>query len=351
MDNIYIRELEDRDFKPLAEFNAAFPGDTRSASQWLDRFKRWWDTNPAYEKSWKRGFLLLDGEKIVGFVGSFPTFFKAGDEVIRVFNGTTWRVLESYRRWSIDLWTKNREVSKHYLSFNTTPTEEVIRIIRKFKYLPYPWGGDRISYVITDFHEFSKVVLPKALAWITYLPGEMLRIFQSSRYKRMANDLRVRLIGDDLYCIDDLWQRTNERTAFTNLRNSDAVKWYAQDRHLVGVYSNSSPSAYAIYDIHQHSCHSYYEMTLVDLWYDKEIRLDCMLSALTNYSISYAKKNHVAIIKYPHFTADISQHLSRLGFLSKKQMIRGYIRLANGSGLDLNESNSYFTMLQGDYGV
>lgn len=351
MDNLIIRELEDRDYKPLAEFNSAFPGDTRSAIQWLNRFNHWWDTNPAYEIGWKRGFLLLDGDLIVGFVGSFPTFFKAGKDIIKVFNGTTWRVLEPYRRCSIDLWTRNREVSKHYLSFNTTPTDDVIRIIKKFKYFLYPWGHEQISFVITNLAEITKRHIPKSMLWTTCLPGVMLQFYQSYRVKRKADNLHVRLLGDDLSCIDDLWQRTKERFTYTNLRNTCAVRWYAQDRHLVGVFSNDRLSAYAIYDIHQHSCHPCMEMTLVDLWHDREVRLFPILSALIQNNMSYAVKNHIAIIKYPHFSADISLHLSAMGLMSKKQQIRGYVRLANDCNLDIDGSNSYFTMLQGDYGT
>jgi len=350
MSELYIRELETSDYDALATFNSAFPGDNLSAAQWLARLKHWWDDNPSYIDEWKRGFLLLNVDQIVGFVGSFPTNYKAGDEVIRAFNGTTWRVLEAYRNWSIDLWTKNREVSKNFLSFNTTPTDDIIKLIKRFKYLKYPWGDDTTSYHVSRPFLFSRCFLPATIQILFVPAGIALYMLQTFKTKQYKSDYKVKEISNT-EDIDRLWQRTKNQVAYTNERSSRCVDWYASGKNLAGLYCNDELTAYAIFSIQKHALHPFKEMILTDFWYDRDKNLLPQLSALHEYAKKMAAEHIVTLIKYPHFSKEISEILIKLGFRTKPQTSRGYLRLGNDQSFTINGGNSYFTLTQGDYGV
>ena len=351
MENVAIRELETSDYEALAIFNSAFPDDKRSKEEWLERFMYWWDQNPAYDENWVRGFLLLDNEKIVGFVGSFPTLFKAGNDIIKAFNGTTWRVLENYRRWSIDLWTKNREVSKDYLSFNTTPTKEVISLIKRYKYFLYPWGNEKASYVITQAKDFSKIFLPPSLNKINGITGIGINMLQILKQRLSKSSLIVKEIDPLKVDLNNLWENTKGTVEFTNVRDSCTVRWYAQNRKMLGVFDKEELIAYALFDLKKHSKYNFQIMIMVDLWYQKITGLKEILSVLIRYCNKYASKNMITYIEYPHFSKDLSYTCQSLGLNKKSNISTGYIRFANNQKYEMNNDNSYFTLVQGDYGV
>ena len=352
MSSISFRELESYDYPALAAFNSLFEGDGRSENEWLDRFKYWWDDNPAYDESWKRGFLLLDDENIVGFVGSFPTLFKHGNSVKKAFNGTTWRVLPAYRKYSIDLWTYNREVSKHHLSFNTTPTDDVIKMIKRLKYFRHPWGKDCYSYVIANAKEYGKMLPKKYPQNLRLAMAQGMKLWQSIRLRKKFSGLCVRDSLIHAEDIDDLWQRTKDQFAFSNVRDSKAVNWYRKGKEIRYIYQDKKLVAYAIYikSIHSKSACSIYNC--VDFWYESEIGLSDIFAALIHYDRArISKQSKIAMIRYHHFSKDVSNSLVKLPLFMRQSINTGYLRLANGYKVEFNNDNSYFTLLQGDTGA
>lgn len=352
MSNISIRELETADYQALAEFNSSFPGDQRSVRDWLNRFKHWWDENPAYDNSWKRGFLLLDGELIVGFVGSFPTFFQSGETIMKAFNGTTWRVLEPYRKWSIELWTCNREVSKNYLSFNTTPTNDVIKMITRLKYFRYPWGNDRYSYLICDPRSFCDLLPGKYPRWMKMSLIYLLKAWQWYRLCRIPGVMSVRSVNDGLSDIDDLWARTVYQYAYTNVRDSKAVLWYSKGKEICYVYNRERLVAYCIYLQSEHSGGRGMTITMADFWYDSSENLSIIMASLIRHDkFSKIRRSGLSTIRYPHFSSAIQRALEEINLFNHTTQNTGFVRLPNGSSINLTPENSYFTLLQGDNGL
>ncbi len=348
-DTITIREVTSADYYALACFNANFPGDTHSEAEWISRFNYWWEENPAYDEEWKRGFLLLDKESIVGFVGSFPTFFKAGDSVVKAFNGTTWRVLEAYRKYSIDLWTYNREVSKHYISFNTTPTNEVEKMILRLKYFKFPWGKDCYSYIVGDPLAFREM-LP-GVNWLKTTVARLLKILQKIHIKMMKSeyDIRESSIGQE--DVNELWQRTQDQWQYTNVRDIQSIQWYQKGKDIRYVYQGRVLVAFGIYTITKPSSNGSYSKTLVDFWCDSNHRVIDVLSALIKYESKIAiARCGLSMIKYPHMSVSISNALKALKLLAHDTRYRGYVRYINGKSMEFNNDNSYFCLLQGDMG-
>lgn len=352
MAKISIRELDRTDYHALAEFNARFPSDTRSKQEWLTRFKYWWDNNPAYDESWQRGFLLLDDEEIVGFVGSFPTLFKAGDEIIKAFNGTTWRVLEPYRKHSIELWTCNREVSKFSLSFNTTPTSDVVKMITRLKYKKYSFGKERFSYLIGNPISYSELLPRKLPRWLRQTIAYMLAIYQQMMVRSIPGAYSILREQIDPEDVTHLWERTKDRWAYTNVRDRQAIAWYSEGKDIKFAYNGSTLVAYGIYNHTKHNRNGGITVSLVDFWYDDQDDLYKILMSFINDDRSQLRNNSsISSIRYPHFSQDISDALGSLRLFTHDTQFNGFVRLPNGSDLELRTENSYFTLLQGDYGV
>jgi len=77
-----VREVEDKDITPLAEFMAkgspytlakGFPYTTKEF--WLSMFEYWWASNPAYTDQFPRGWVLENESTLVGFLGNIPVKF------------------------------------------------------------------------------------------------------------------------------------------------------------------------------------------------------------------------------------------------------------------------------------
>lgn len=349
---VSIREITTIDYAQLASFLACFPGDERSESDWLSRFHYWWDENPAFDDNWKRGFVLLDGSTIVGFVGSFPTFFKAGTSILRAFNGTTWRVLENYRKWSIDLWSCNREESAKYISFNTTPTEDVIKMITRLKYSRIPWGADIISYLILNPVSFSTLLprlLPKpAMIFLACV----MKMAQSLRLYSKESVFTTEYISDDLSDIETLWDLISNQFTYTNVRDAASVDWYRKDKILKGVYCGTRLVAVAVYTKSLRGEAEVTSQTMVDFWWDQHEDTRAIVRSLISHDVRMNKKRtNVAVVRYPHFNQSLSQALKQTRLYVKRNTTTGYIRIPGSSKFDITPTNSYFSLLQGDFGT
>lgn len=350
MAEISIRELTDSDYPALADFNSSFNDDKLSAEQWHAKFRYWWNDNPAYDGNWKRGFLLLDGDRIVGWVGSFPTLFYADGQIIHAFNGTTWRVLPGYRQYSIDLWTSNREVSKHYLSFNTTPIDEIIPLIRKLKYFQYPWGEEKVSYLITDSRQFAISYLGKPWSHLAIVLAPLISIAQRFTLKITPSAMRVVSGMPSDVELDLLWEATRSWLSYTNLRDSRTVRWYSHDRTVMAAYDETGLAACALFGFLGHSRHQSMELHLLDIWFRNAHCMKPALHAIIGESIRLAKKDKAVMIRFPHCTKLMSEYLDQTGIRTTHQSHLGYVKLGKGQEFALTPENSWFTRLQGDYG-
>ena len=77
---ITLRAVEPEDSVPLAE---TLPGGFRHTTRetWLQRFENWWTLNPAFTSGCPRGWMLEEGEKILGFIGNIPVRFVVHGEM------------------------------------------------------------------------------------------------------------------------------------------------------------------------------------------------------------------------------------------------------------------------------
>jgi hypothetical protein len=348
MTNVLIRQITAVDYSALAEFLTAFPGDGRNSEQWLQRFLYWWEDNPAFDENWVRGFVMLDVEMIVGFVGSFPTWFRFGKTDIKAFNGTTWRVLEGYRNYSIDLWIKNREISNKLISFNTTPTGNVIKLIEKIYYKLLPWGNEQESIYMLKPAKYLKQSDKRLYCLLSLVLAAAIHFAQHFRVSKNKGDYTVKPLtkADDSF--DHLWEKTKNRYLFTNIRTSETVNWYSQNKLLVGVYNNSELYGYAILSAGYPDLK---ELFLADLWIPFDHETYKVMKSLVLFVLEEAEKRDCVIIRFPHFNVKLTEFYKRAGLLQKRISRVNYCRIPVSMKTCFTEDNSYFTMLQGDYGI
>ena len=348
--NWNIREITPNDYETLAQFNSNFDSGERSKEDWIARFKHWWDNNPAFCDGWIRGYILLYNNLVVGAVASFPTYMLLDGKVIRVFNGTSWRVLNEYRKWSMDLWLRNRDFSDSYISFNTTPADNIIPLIKQFGYIAIPDFGNYISFYILDLR---KLLISYSFILVkVFLPliNKMCLIIQRLHIHLPKTKFITQIINNDDPRIDLLWNKTKDIYNFTNVRNLEYMKWIGKNRKIISIEQDNELIGFSILTEIKSEKYKYQELSMDDLWFNPNFRVEDVLSSIIKFTIQYAKENKISLIKFPHLNGEIANSYKKIGLFQKKHSYNYFIKMPKHSSLD-SLSKRFFSMLQGDYGV
>lgn len=347
------------DYHAAASFLAGFQTETESQALWLSHFQFWWDDNPAFSNGLERGWLLREDGQIVGFLGSIPTCFQLGGQSLTVFNSTTWRVLPQARQQSMNLLSRLLSAAKHSIVFNTTPNEEVTKILKALKFHPIPGlAEDRRSIAIINFEKVFLSKLGRRLPWkiLARTSGPLLHLLQQFRLKNWAksNSLRVQPISQADTTFDQLWLRTRDLYPNTNLRTADIINWYCfknknLEKTALGCYKNDQLFGYALFETKFSNRHQLNILECLDLWIDPaESRV---VEALVEAALNYARKHAIELVSFPHFNTPLDQYLSRLGLFQTKFERNEYLKASPQLARQLTPENSYFVGLQGDTGL
>jgi len=345
-----ISIVEPGDYEDLARFLSDFTDDRLSWELWLQRLHYWWESNPAFSEAWIRGFKLVAAGSIVGFVGSFPSLMKIGAREETVFNGTTWRVKESFRNESIDLWSYNRKVSKNYISFNTTPTAQVVKLILKYNYKLYPWGDNRQYYYLVNPANYIKARYYKLPGIACKLMGKLFYLIQNGRMHLNNSGIKAQICREPDSGFDELWEANKHHYDFTNSRDANSVAWYAKGKLLVSMHIHNKLIGYAILYPSIQAQTGLRELVLVDLFFDKGISAKDAISALLRDIREIAAKQDYTVIKFPCFSVSLKEALADLGMHSKEMEPNGFVRIPKDQAQIETFSNPYLVLLQGDWG-
>jgi len=146
-------------YGPLADFNADFENETRPAPYWADRFRVWWEDNPAWRDGDMRGWTLMRQGRIVGFVGVFPANFQLNGDETRAWISTTWRVQTAHRGQSLQLMRAVVSAAGQDLLFSTTAKQQIAPVMEALGYRRMPAAGGPRSLLVVNAARFSEVLL------------------------------------------------------------------------------------------------------------------------------------------------------------------------------------------------
>ncbi len=118
----------------LVQFLNEFENDNRGVDIWRNRLKYWWIENPMAKAIPLRGWLLRYQESIVGFMGLIGGEYVYKGVVYPAAVTTTWRVATHHRNASLPMFLKLNPLRKQFLILDTTPREEVVKLMQRSKY-------------------------------------------------------------------------------------------------------------------------------------------------------------------------------------------------------------------------
>lgn len=346
-----VRLVLPGDSDPLARFLSEFPDERRSVESWLARLRYWWDDNPACGPDTPRGWVLVDSDRIVGFIGNVPTLFQLGGEPRAAMNATTWRVLPVHRSQSMELMLAFTGAGQRTVIFDTTPNEAAERVIQAFQFKRLPGSRPGVRFWPTSPSRLLGRLpggrnLPKPVVALLAAPVKVAtRLVQG---RRASPDLVVRLLSYAGREFDQLWERTKRQYAATNVRGSAEVTWLFSgtpqfSRHLLGCYRGDELVGYIVTDVHQGS--SIRPLECIDLWAEEAD--PSIMVALLRAGIAHASRLDCGLFMVRRFDEAVwaAAGQARL-LLSRRDARPAYLRQPRSHGFDMQEA--YLVPAQGD---
>ncbi len=333
MSNVFIREITDNDYEDIARYHSSFPEEDRTYQQWLDRIKYWWDENPAYYKGHPRGVLAIENNRIIGMTSNIPTRMVLDGKEIIVINGSSWRVLPEYRKYSMDIWDKHRELTKDFILFNTTAIPQVVKLLKYLKFTEFQ-VADKWYYYFGDSESVQKGIKLKILGFGQKNYNRILNIINTTNNKGIK--ISISATDDE---IDGLWNKTKDRYSFTNTRDSSYLKWVGKTKIIVYFYKFGILAGFVIL----HYSNQKNILTLVDYW-GNEI-LD-YFAQIVRYIIAQNQDTNIMI---PIYSNRIEKCLKKKMLIMRKINKKAYFKVPKN--IQINLDNSKMNLLQGDYGL
>jgi hypothetical protein len=145
---VTVREVEDKDIIPLAEFlPRGFPYTTKEF--WVPLFELWWNSNPAYTDQFPRGWILEQHASIVGFIGNIPVKFLIRGKVHIAAVANSWYVDPSVRGLvSLKLFNEYLKQKRASLFFfKRGDDEHVLKILSRYQFEEYILPKSQKEYV------------------------------------------------------------------------------------------------------------------------------------------------------------------------------------------------------------
>lgn len=349
--------VQQDDYPALVAFLASFSGEDRPLEFWRDRIAHWWDNNPAFTENVDRGWVLRDGDSIVGFLGNVPTLFQTGDAVVTAYNATTWRVMPEHQRQSLELFFKMLTGARNTLVFDTTPSERAVEIIEALRFSLLPAVRQGRSFAFT-----SPGTLVRSVPVGRWIPmavlrpaGKVLINLPRLRLKRNRNldELNVMRLDHADSSFDELWTRTRNTVSNTNARTSDYVNWYCFSgkyfqKELFGCFRGGHLVGYLIAQNHQD--HRFKPLKCLDLWTDSGD--SSIAKALLLEAARFAGSHDCGFVALPHFSEGTRLVCDEIGMWHQRSFTaREYMKAGAAFPGSVTESDSYFVWAQGDYGL
>ncbi|MEO5347529.1 MAG: hypothetical protein H7834_14315 [Magnetococcus sp. YQC-9] len=366
-----VRPIEAADCDVLAAFCADFPEERRDLLFWKQRFRFWWEENPAFSESFPRGCLMENQGEIVGIFALFPTHIILKGQKCIAANMTCWRVLPNWRPHMLRMFAKLLALAGDRLIFNTTPTPAVEQILIRFGFTHFgaeirtesvwftaPAGSDpltamkRICRIAWNWApewlgESGMVAVPRTLGRCF---GQMLGLRQG-----MAGAGEIGSVETIDAAFDRLWERTKTGQTLTNDRSSASLDWYLRrnpvkrpftllthrrgDRLVAWLLVERRPSRH--WPDAEH-------WLVVDGWAEDPWR-ESLLPLLAR-ALQIGRTAGIPVLRIPHYHQALAETCAGIGLSrSIPKSFNSYLRWPDGA-LTWDPARMRVSRNQGDYG-
>jgi hypothetical protein len=316
---IKVREIEDKDLFPLAEFLPnGFPSQKKEF--WPPLFELWWTLNPAYTSDIPRGWILEKDKSIVGFVGNIPVKFLVGGVARIAAASNSWYVDPSVRGiFSFILFNQYlKQTSPSLFLFKGEEDKHIMNILSRYKFEEHILPTFQKEYVFILDKKKVKTILktfilnnkmPKfSRLWeYTKRTGLLLGayVFQKPIIS-VNNSLKETYISSVCTSCDDtfvkIWEKAQNPCDVSLSRDAKTLNWlyFSSARTYKRVViqchrvDDKTLAGYMVFDLIQKKPSDTGRMQLVDMCIkDNDHQV---LASLTSFAVQQGKQHNAAVL-------------------------------------------------------
>jgi len=316
---VTVREVEDKDIIPLAEFlPGGFPYTTKEF--WVPLFALWWNSNPAYTDQFPRGWVLEHNASIVGFIGNIPVPFLIRGAVHIAAVANSWYVDPSVRGLSsLRLFNEylNQKRASLFL-FKRGNDEHVLKILSRYQFEEYILPKSQKEYVyIIDKKKVNNIFktflvnnqIPQLSQLLEYYKriGFLLLAYLHQKPIICGGDPHIETYVSSLCtsCDDSfsrLWAQSMNTCDATLSRDLKTLNWlyFSSARiHKRLVIQcrrsrNNTLAGYMVFDVIQKATSENESIQLVDMCIEKNETQ--VLESLISFAIEQGKQNNASLL-------------------------------------------------------
>jgi hypothetical protein len=363
---VTIREVEDKDSIPLAEFlPRGFPYTTKDF--WIPLFDLWWSSNPAYTDQFPRGWVLEHNASIVGFIGNIPVKFLIRGEVHIAAVANSWYVDPSVRGlYSLRLFNEYlKQKNASLFLFKRGHDEHVLTILSKCQFEEYilPPSQKEYVYVIQKrkagfiFRDFliknkipqlsEFVELYKQAGFLLFAYLYQKSVIQGYTLPGNAFTSSVCTSCDDSF--SRLWEPTLNSCEVALSRDVKTLNWLyfssarANKRIVLQCHrsNNKTLAGYMVFDIQRMIPSGEGIMYLVDMCIENNDPR--VIASLTLLAIETGKQNNAALLSVWADSEETETYFRRTFTIRMNAQHYRYIRFFKPSGKNSGRDN-YLTV-------
>jgi len=359
---IKVREVEDKDLIPLAEFlPKGFPYTIKEF--WPPLFELWWKLNPAYTPEFPRGWIIEKDRSIVGFIGNIPVRFLVGGTVRIASSSNSWYVDPSVRGiFSFILFNEYlKQKNASLFLFKGEDNTHIMNILSKYKFAEHILPLSQKEYVyIIDKKKINCI-------FKTYIVNNQFpKLSQILEYTKRVGFLLLGylyqkpIIGggapdDETYvsslctsCDDaflKMWEHSLDPCIATLSRDLETLNWLyfssarLYKRMVIQCHRtlDKTLAGYMVFDLILTEGSEVGSMQLVDMCIENNDQQ--VMASITSYAIKLGKENNAALIILWANTPEAETYFrSTLPMRSTVQHYR-YIRFSNTHKIESGRDN------------
>ena len=295
-----IRESSFEDYPQILALESAYDLQPKTYETW----KNLWSNNPAFHQfqrrfgqQWPIGWVLTDGDRIVGSIGNIPMLYEFEGRTLFVAAGHAWVVDETYRSYSpflLDLFFTQERVD---LCLATSVNAQAAKVYEELRAIRVPKGEwDQSLFWITNYKGFTSSLLrsknvPVAklfsypLSTLVWLKDRLARPHRNS----VSSPISVTRCYEFGSEFDALWNSLRQRNLqhLFAVRDRETLNWHFKPALVAGrlwlftVSAEGKLLAYAIFLHQDNPKYGLKRVRLVDFQSlsDSEKHLTVMLEA------------------------------------------------------------------------
>ena len=359
---IKIRELEDTDLNSLSEFLPhGFPNTTKKF--WLHLFDWWWPLNPAYSRQLPKGWVLIKGESILGFIGNIPVKYRFHGELQIAAASNSWYVDPSVRGLvSLKLFNEYVKQKRPSLFlFKRGDDEHVLKILSRYQFKEYilPKSQKEYVYVIQKrkagfiFRDFLLKNRIPALSELSELYKQAGFLVFAYLYQKSVIEARV-LPGNTYTsslctsCDDSffkIWEPFLHSCEVALSRDTKTLNWLyfssarANKRVVFQCHRSRDKTlaGYMVFDFERINPSGEGIMNLMDICIENND--PHVLASLTSFAIETGKQNNAALLVVWANNQETETYFRRTFTMRMNVHHYRYIRFSEPSAMNSGRDN------------